>query len=236
MKGGGSCSQLTASVPAEVLDAHFAEIDLSETHRRALRSGLSCVVHCVNKNAHPLIARTVRVHCATSFARSFYLNAIFASFDGIFCVLAFNDQIRMSIEVGIDDQRSRVLCKTRCQHVGQHSRHDCRPQRVVKTIKTFCNEAYVDVEEKVIDILNRKLEVLHAQLTRKSGVWIELRHIESVSNDGHGYFQAGYFLSSQDSQDLAPVGVELFCADAADLPQCVQRIRVGARHLGQRRV
>lgn len=52
-----------------------------------------------------------------------------------------------------------MLGETGSQHIGQHSRHDRGTKHVVEAIQPFLDQAGIHVEEKIVDVLNGKLEV-----------------------------------------------------------------------------
>ena len=146
----------------------MSEVDLRERHRSATHGGLTFRVDPIDEHAHPLIARAVRVHRTTGLARGLDLDAVFTSLDGVVRILTPQHQIRMSVEVRVDGERSGMLGKACRQHVGQHARHDRGPQRVVEPLQPLDREAGVHVIEEVVHVLHSQPEVLQSQLERQA--------------------------------------------------------------------
>lgn len=57
--------------------------------------------------------------------------------DTVVLVLAIDDEIGVSVEVAILNERSRVLAKTRRQQIGDEAGHRCRSQEIVETAQSL---------------------------------------------------------------------------------------------------
>src|SRR2546429_518497 len=108
MECGGGRSQLTALVPAESVSPNPAEVHLTKGHRAPTSCGLCGVVDLVNKDAKPLISCTMRVHGATRLARCFDLDASISRFHAVPFIDALDDEVRMTVEVAVDDESPRM--------------------------------------------------------------------------------------------------------------------------------
>jgi len=49
-----------------------------------------------------------------------------------------------------------MLGEARCQHIGQHSRHNRWPQHVIKPVEALANQVCIYVEEEIVHILDRR--------------------------------------------------------------------------------
>ena len=128
----------------------------------------------------------MRVDCAARLACRLDFDAFATGLDRIAGVDALHDQIGLAIEILVLGQRSRMPRHARRQHVGEQAGHDCRPQHVVHALQPLSNQCRVHIEEKVIDVLHRKLEILEPELEWQDRFRVECPVIDLVSLDHLG--------------------------------------------------
>lgn len=187
MQGRGSRAEFTTGVLPKIVDRHIAQIDFRERKRLPVRGGLGLIVYDVDKDAHPLVARTMCVDSPTSLSGCFDLNTELACLDTVARVFPFQDQVGMAVEIPILNKCSGVLREAGGHHVRQNARHDSRPQHVVQPIQTFFDKVRIYVVEKIVNILNRRVEVLKAKLIGQRSIFVERCLNDTVTYYYHTY-------------------------------------------------
>lgn len=79
-----------------------------------------------------------------------------------------------------------VLRQTDGQHVREKPGHDRRPQHIVESLEALFHQVGIDIEEKVVNVLHRQLEVVQAKLVREDRFIVERLRIHRISRHCHG--------------------------------------------------
>ena len=182
---GRPCAKFTAWITPEIFHTHLTKVYFRERHGTSVQSRFRFAVHSIYKNAHLLFTRTVGVDRSSSFPSRFYFDSLTASFYGVIRVNAPHNEIRVSVEICIFCQYSRVLAQAGCQHVGQNAGHDGRPQHIVETLQSLADQIGVNVKREVVYILDGGLKITNPKLIGKRGRRIELCPVHDVSADWH---------------------------------------------------
>src|ERR1051325_10872172 len=114
---GSPCTQFSPGIPPEIVDRDSGQIDLGESHRMPINGRLSARIDVVNKNAHELLPRSVRVDGAAGLSRGFDLDAFDASLYRVGWIDSLHNQVGMTIEIPIFGEDSRMFRHTRREHI-----------------------------------------------------------------------------------------------------------------------
>lgn len=115
----------------------------------------------------------------------FNLDSKFASLDTIAWVFPLYDQVGVTIEIPIFNKCSGVFRKAGGNHVGQYARHNRGPQHIVQSIQAFAHKVGIHIVEKVVNVLNRRIEVLKTKLIWQHSVFVKCGLDDIVTNNGH---------------------------------------------------
>jgi len=121
------------------------------------------------------------VHGSADLSSGFHLDPFCPCLDCILSINPLDDKIRMAVEVLVLCENPRVLCEARSDHIGEHTRHDCRAQHIIKSSKPFLREMRIYIIEKIINVLHRHLEVLQPQLIWKARSVVEFLRVNRVA-------------------------------------------------------
>lgn len=104
MQGCGSRAEFSSGILAEIGYFNLSQVNLSKSEWVTVCSRFGGIVEVINKYAHPLVASTMGVNCATCLASSLDFNSVFAGLNTVAWILALDDEIGMSVEITIFGQ------------------------------------------------------------------------------------------------------------------------------------
>ena len=90
-------------------------------------------------------------------------HALIASPYGVVGIDALDDEVGVSVEVGVLGEDARMLGKAGGYHVREDAGHDGGTQHIVETLQAFFGQVRVDVVEEVVHVLHRGGEVHDAE-------------------------------------------------------------------------